>query len=123
MGVILDCACIHCDYYQDGILLGCGVIQGYHYFPALHAARRKIIQINIHRYLEINACPESRDKNEELARFKSEKRIPYFEQDMFEWNGNENEILSESPHLQAKYNYCPQCEQYGLQFNIWSSFE
>ena len=123
MGLILDCACVHCEYYQEGILLGPVMPQGCFYFPALHADRKKIIQINISRYLELNACPESRDNNEELLRFKSEMKMPYFESEMFEWNGNENQMLSEIPHLQAKYNYCPQCEQYGLQFEIWGPFE
>jgi hypothetical protein len=96
---------------------------GCFYFPALHAERKMITQVDISRYLEINACPASGENNEELARFKSEKKLPYFDQDMFEWNGKENEILSESPHLQAKYNYCPQCEQFGLQFEVWEPFE
>lgn len=123
MGVILDCACIHCEYYQDGILLGSGEPDDCFYFPALHAERRKIIQINIHKLLEIGDCPSSGDDNEELERFRSEKKLPYFEQDMFEWNGSDNEILSENPYLQAKYNFCPKCEQFGLQFNIWGPFE
>ena len=72
---------------------------------------------------ELSASPESHENNEELARCKSEMKLPYFESEMFEWNGNENQILSENPHLQAKYNYCPQCEQYGLQFEVWGPFE
>jgi hypothetical protein len=123
MGVILDCACIHCKFYQDGILLGSDTSDDCFYFPALHAERRKIIQINIHKYLEINERRSSGDNNEELERFRSEKKLPYFEQELFEWNGSDNEILSENPYLQVKYNFCPKCEQFGLQFNIWGPFE
>jgi hypothetical protein len=123
MGIILDCACVHCEYYQEGILLGAAMPQGCFYFPALYVDRKKVIQIDIARWLELNACPDSCSKNEELAKFKSEMKLPYFESEMFEWNGCENEILSETPHLQAKYNYCPQCEQYGLQFEVWGTFE
>ena len=123
MGSILDCACVHCEYYQDGILLGPDIAEGSYYFPALQADRRKIIQVDISRYLEIDACPTTRNNNEELLRFRSEKKLLYFLDEMFEWNGCENEILSEFPHLQSKFNFCPQCEKFGLQFQVWEPFE
>jgi hypothetical protein len=53
MGIMLDCACAHCDYQQDGIRLGSEMILGYNYFPAYQAMEKKVVHINIYRYLEI----------------------------------------------------------------------
>jgi hypothetical protein len=123
MGSILDCACLHCEYYQDGIQLGPGMVQGYHYFPALHIVRKKIVPVNIYKYLEIEACKLPEEENEELKRFKCLKKIPYFEKKMFGQNRCENELLSDFPHLQSKFNYCPQCGNYGLQFHFLGLFD
>lgn len=115
-GVTLDCACVHCDYYQDGIRLGYGMMDEYYYFPAFHTIKRKVVQINIYKFLKIalRALPES--ENPELARIKSLNVVPYFEKGMFKPIGSEMEILSKFPLLQAKFNYCPQCGKFGLQF-------
>ena len=114
--VTLDCACIYCDYYQDGIRLGKEMKEGYHYFPAFHAIKRKIVQIDISRYLDVAACLSPEDENPELESIKSLDVIPYFEKGMFEQSGQEMEILSAFPHLQSKFNFCPLCGKFGLQF-------
>ena len=116
LGLTLDCACVHCDFYQDGIALGPGLMKGHHYFPAFHAGRKKIVQINIYKYLEIEECKSPELENPELARLKSLNKIPYFEKEMFEQSDSENEMISEFPRLQLKSNYCPQCGKFGLQF-------
>ena len=116
IGVTLDCACVHCDYYQDGIRFGKSVKEGYHYFPGFHTVKRRIVQINIYRYLKIAASTSPEKENPELARIKSLNVRPYFDKDLFQQSGFEMEILSESPHLQSKFNYCPKCGQFGLQF-------
>jgi hypothetical protein len=116
MGIILDCACAHCDFNQYGIRLGSDMIMGYNYFPAYQASDKKVAQINIHRYLEIEEFRLPGEKNEELSIFKSLRLFPYFEPTMFEKNVRENKILSEFPYLQSKYNYCPRCGSFGLEF-------
>jgi hypothetical protein len=123
MGAILDCACVYCEYYQDEIFLGPGAIHGYHCFPALHTVEKKIVRIDIYKYLEIEELKLPEDDNEELKRFRTQKKLPYFEREMFEQNLFENEILSDFPHLQSKYNYCPQCGKYGLQFDRSGLFD
>ena len=122
MGVTLDCACVNCDFNQDGICLGSDSIVGYNFFPAFHAMEKRVVQVNIHRYLEIEEFRLPGKYNKELTIFKSLKLFPYFERIMFEQNGLENEILSEFPHLQSKYNYCPKCGAFGLQFKIGKLF-
>jgi hypothetical protein len=116
MGIMLDCACAFCDFNQYGIRLGSDMILGYNYFPAYQAWDKKVAQINIYRYLEIEEFRLPGEKNKELSIFKSLRLFPYFEPTMFEKNDRENKILSEFPHLQAKYNYCPQCGSFGLEF-------
>ena len=115
-GVTLDCACIHCDYYQDGIRLGPGMTRGYYYFPAFHSVKKKIVPVNIYRYLKIEGCKSPEQENPELARFRSLNKFLYFERGMFESKTFEIEIMSEFPRLQLKSNYCPQCGKMGLQF-------
>jgi hypothetical protein len=115
-GVTLDCACVHCDYYQYDIRLGEEIKKGYHYYPAFHTVKRKIVQINICRYLKVAACLLPEMENPELERMRKRNVIPYFEKGMFEQNGVEMEILSVFPHLQSKFNLCPLCGKFGLQF-------
>lgn len=78
--------------------------------------KKEIVQINIYRYRKIAASILPEQENPELARFKSLHVIPYFEMGMFEQNGFEMDVLSAFPHLQSKFNYCPSCEKFGLQF-------
>ena len=118
MGVSLDCACVHCDYHQESIRLGSDMILGYNYFPAYQAMEKRVVQINIFRYLEIEEFRLPGEKNRELSIFKSLKLLPYFENGMFELNGADSEILSRVPYLQSKHNYCPKCASYGLVFKI-----
>ena len=115
LGVTLDCACVHCDYYQDEIWLGPAGTEGY-YFPALDSERRKIVAINIYPFLKIEEYKSPDLENPELARMKSQNKFPYFEKEMFESNENENEMISAFPHLQSKFNRCPACGKPGLQF-------
>ena len=118
MGVSLDCVCVHCDFVQYGIRLGSDMIMGYNYFPAYQALEKRVTQINIYRYLEIEEFRLPGEKNKELSIFKSLKLIPYFERGMFELNGQDSEILSRVPYLQSKHNYCPKCASYSLEFKI-----
>lgn len=122
MGLILDCACVHCDYNQDGIRLGSEMILGYHYFPAYQVMEKKVVQVNIFRYLEIEEFRLPGERNTEMTIFKSLRLLPYFEPSMFEKGGKGNEILSKSPHLQSKHNYCPKCASFGLEFKIGKLF-
>ena len=122
MGLTLDCACVVCDYSQDRIQLGSEMILGYHYFPAYQVFEKRVIPINIYRYLEIEEFRLPGESNSETTIFKSLKLTPYFEKGMFEQNLLENEILSEFPRLQSKYNYCPRCGKFGLQFKIAKLF-
>ena len=115
-GVELDCACIHCDYYQDGILLGPVATKGSYYFPAFHSVKKKIVSLNIYKYLKIEKTKSPDQENPEMVRFKSQNKFLYFEKGMFESKGFEIEFLSEFPRLQLKSNYCPQCGKMGLQF-------
>ncbi len=115
VSITLDCACVHCDYYQDGIQLGPSGKEEY-YFPALHSLKRKIVSINISRFLKIEKCKSPDQENPELARFRSQHTYPYFENGMFESKTLEIDIMSEFPRLQLKSNYCPQCGKMGLQF-------
>ena len=122
MGVTLECTCMCCDYNQDGIRMGSDMIMGYNYFPAYHAVEKKVIQVNIYRYLEIEEFRLPGEFNKELTIFKSLKIFPYFELGMFQKNGGKNELLSEFPYLQSRYNYCPKCTTFGLQFKIGKMF-
>ncbi|HEY4967579.1 MAG TPA: hypothetical protein VII28_14335 [Puia sp.] len=122
MGLILDCACEHCDYSQYGIRLGSDMIMGYNYFPAYQALEKRVVQVNIYRYLEIEEFRLPGEKNAELSIFKSLRLIPYFEPGMFDKNGADSEIISEFPHLQSKHNYCPKCASFGLRFKIGEIF-
>jgi hypothetical protein len=87
MGVSLDCECVRCDYHQESIRLGSDMILGYNYFPAYQAMEKRVVQINIFMYLEIEEFRLPGEKNRELSIFKSLKLIPYFEKSMFELNG------------------------------------
>jgi hypothetical protein len=122
MGLTLDCACVHCDYYQGGIRLGSDMILGYNYFPAYQAMEKRVVQINIHRFLEIEEFRLPGELNKELSIFKSLKLIPYFEPHMYDKDDSENEIISEFPRLQSKSNYCPKCTSFGLKFKIEKMF-
>jgi hypothetical protein len=122
MGLTLDCACVRCGYKQKGIYLGSGMIMGYHYFPAYQALDKKLVHINIFRYLEIEEFRLPEETNIELTIFKSLRLIPYFERRMFSKNGSANKIICESPYLQAKANYCPKCTNFSLEFEIASLF-
>jgi hypothetical protein len=122
MGLTLDCACVHCDFYQDGIRLGSDMILGYNYFPAYQALEKRVVQVNIYRFLEIEEFRLPGEHNKELSIFKSLKLIPYFEPNMFEKTDSGNEILSEFPYLQSKSNYCPKCTTFSLQFKVEKMF-
>jgi hypothetical protein len=122
MGLTLDCACVFCGYDQKGILLGSEMILGYHYFPAYQPLEKKLVQVNIFRYLEIEEFRLPGEPNMEQTIFKSIRLYPYFEESMFEKNEKENEILSDFPYLQAKYNYCPQCANFKLEFKVAKLF-
>src|SRR5580765_7324377 len=123
MGIMLDCACMHCGYKQNGIYLGSCMIMGYYYFPAYQALENKLVHINIYRYLEIEEFRLPGEGNSELTIFKSLKLIPYFEKRMFSKDGPGNEILSESPYLQSKANYCPKCANFALEFEVAALFD
>ncbi len=118
MGVTLGSACRHCGYHQDGIYLGSDSIVGYNYFPAFQALDKKLVHVNISRWLDVEEGRQQNEKNEELMVLRTLKLFPYFESSMFEKNGFENEILSKFPYLQSKYNYCPRCALFTLEFKI-----
>jgi hypothetical protein len=122
MGITLDCACVHCDYYQGGIRMGSDMILGYNYFPAFQVLEKRVVQINIYRFLEIEEFRLPGELNKELSIFKSLKLIPYFEPSMFSTNDSGIEIISEFPRLQSRSNYCPKCASFGLQFKIEKMF-
>jgi hypothetical protein len=98
------------------------MILGYHYFPAYQVMEKKVVQVNIFRYLEIEEFRLPGERNTEMTIFKSLRLLPYFEPSMFEKGGTENEILSKSPYLQSKQNYCPKCASFGLEFKIGKLF-
>jgi hypothetical protein len=98
------------------------MILGYNYFPAFQALEKRVVQINIYRFLEIEEFRLPGELNKELSIFKSLKLIPYFEPSMYGNHESENEIISEFPRLQAKSNYCPKCARFGLQFKIEKIF-
>jgi len=86
------------------------------------ALDKRLVHLNIFRYLEIEEFRLPEEPNTELTLFKSLKLIPYFEKGMFSQNGPGNEILSDSPYLQSKANYCPQCANYALEFEVAALF-
>jgi hypothetical protein len=121
-GLTLDCACVHCDYYQDGILFGPGGREHY-FFPAFHTVKKKIVSLNIYRYLKIEEYKSPERENPELARFRAQHTFPYFERGMFKAKTFEVGFRSDLPRLQWKSNYCPQCGKMGLQFCIDDHFD
>jgi hypothetical protein len=123
MGAMLECHCENCDYSTLGILLGYGMIPGYFYFPAYNSKNKAVVSLDIFRYLEMKEFKAMDGGNSELERFKLARKAPYFLSSMYKIDPGNVELLSESPYLQSKYNFCPQCKTFQLIFEEYGLFD
>ncbi len=80
--------------------------------------------------MEITNLIESIDRKEidvdttELDRFSGEGKIPYFSNGMFGTPLLNDTPISDAPlYLQPKFNFCPKCDKYGLEFEIVGLFD
>jgi hypothetical protein len=94
--------------------------EGHFYFPAYNSRNKSIVSLDIYDYL---GEPLIDEENGQLEKFKTARKFPYFLPTMFRAGNSDVEILFEYPHLQSKYNFCPNCKSYQLSFEEFGLFD
>lgn len=99
-------------------------MRGPSYFPALDSETKTVVQIDTKDLVKLVDMKELIINKNELDRLKNEGKTPYFVHGMYKKRLFNDRPISNAPvYLQSKSNLCPQCDKFGLSFEVGGMFD